>query len=333
MKTCPVCKVQFTGANAKKRLHDHRVSKHGGATAPKPAPKPLAIPKASASRPSSEHISNEEIVTVLSVAAGKSKIYTHLFWPGATGCLLLDKSAVIYSNYKIKSLQYKLSPTVGTTRSGYYVAGIDYDTVDAPNTVRDISALSPKAHQPVWKGSTLRVDPSAAMRVSTSGWRFVSNNSRTETDMGPAVMFAMSLTNPEAEAVSIAVWVKYSVEVMGPDLHSNDGDYFYTGTQWETKKGTAVNNLKVGPGVRSFEGEFTTTASKTAEEAATLVNTFFQTLGKSIADVSTNVVELTDRVWEFHTTARLLAGSTLGLGVVAGVTRARLALTRVPNAL
>lgn len=272
-------------------------------------------------------------MTVLSVAAGKSKIYTHLFWPGATGCLLLDKSAVIYSNYKIKSLQYKLSPTVGTTRSGYYVAGIDYDTVDAPNTVRDISALSPKAHQPVWKGSTLRVDPSAAMRVSTSGWRFVSNNSRTETDMGPAVMFAMSLTNPEAEAVSIAVWVKYSVEVMGPDLHSNDGDYFYTGTQWETKKGTAVNNLKVGPGVRSFEGEFTTTASKTAEEAASLVNTFFQTLGKSIADVSTNVVELTDRVWEFHTTARLLAGSTLGLGVVAGVTRARLALTRVPNAL
>jgi hypothetical protein len=173
------------------------------------------------------------------------------FWPGASRLTKLDQQASLFEQYKLLHCEYKLSPKIGTTEPGHTIAGIDFDTADAPTSSQGVIALSPKVFGPVWSAlSPLVVPPSKAMK---GNWHYTPKGMRAKDGMlGATHAFCMFSDAPKA---SQFVMVKYSVRFAGPTgpqaVQTVEYTYDATSKKWLNQKGQETARMTVMPNAKA----------------------------------------------------------------------------------
>lgn len=217
MATCPVCGKTFA---SKKDLRSHVFSKHsdkakhyyqeGGR---KSSPKASGGSLKTTGSGVGGWIAMEEYlgkcssgVTLLQIA------------PGKTGMPRLDAYALLYDQYCIEKWNIRITPRVGTTVSGMYIAGVVYSHSDKPAQLADVAALQPKIHHAIWQGGSLNVAPSRLMKQK---WMYVYQALGAKEDM-IAGYVAVAVDGTSAE---VDVWVDYAVKFNGPTATQSDKEF------------------------------------------------------------------------------------------------------------
>lgn len=234
--------------------------------------------------------------------------------------MMLDQVAAIYANYRILSLSFHVTPSVGTTKSGHYICGVDYDHEDLPDTMAGVGALSPKIHKAIWQTGVLRVNPSRAMK---SKWHFCGNSERQATDIGPACKLVIYARNTETSALTMQVWAKYTIEFTGPEPKQATKSLVYardkkvvngegeTVSSVEFDKGTRYVELEMQfksgmappvtkDGVKKLVTDSFTDFSKSFDDLVVEVNSIFDSL-TYVVGISMNVLKQFD--WTLTTLA------------------------------
>lgn len=191
VKICPICKASFP---SKETLAAHMNSVHSKGNRQRP--------RRSAQQNVSTNLLVRKELSTITISA--NSVVAFEICPGKSGCTMLDNIANMYEEYKIVSWTVIFKPIVGTNTNGYYTAGVTYGKSQRPQKVGEIASLSPALTNPLYKQSSLSVNP---RKIMGQPWLPVSDGQNAVT--AGAILFGSTST-------SIQVWISYKVLFNGP---------------------------------------------------------------------------------------------------------------------
>jgi len=139
-----------------------------------------------------------------------SAVGFYSFIPGNSGLARLDQFGQLYDLYRIENVRIEYRTSTGSTQSGMFHMGLDYDSLDQPSTVSGVTALNPVVSVPVWQNAQLRVQVDRAQRQK---WLF-TYGSTVRPDPGSSTGFSVATYSGLAQAGEI--WCEYSVVFASP---------------------------------------------------------------------------------------------------------------------
>lgn len=90
-------------------------------------------------------------------------VSNYTFNPGKSGLVKLDQFAQQWQMYTLMHCFVRYQTSVGTTKDGRFLMGIDYDPADGPTDKQGVYALNPRTEGPVWESRRLAVSAKLAM--------------------------------------------------------------------------------------------------------------------------------------------------------------------------
>lgn len=285
---CNICRRMFATASS---LKQHRVDAHNNVSVRRSAPS-AARPR---SRPNSVKNSVVRLTNRFSSATSlntfsleeplifSENLSTYTFLPGVSGLPRLDQMGRLYEQFKLIRLSYHFKPSVGAMNDGFYAAGIDTDAKDLPTTLHSVLVLQPKVYSPVWKETTLTVNPSMVMKGL---WHFTAHHPSRDS---PSYTHAIAVYCEKFRPMCL---VNYTVQFQGPTSGQKDQIYTYTDSKWYDSNGKVITQIDNTPhssvpytyqGPKSYWDSFVKLLENVSVNSESLVGKLFRITGTFIA--------------------------------------------------
>lgn len=156
-----------------------------------------------------------EFLTKLTVPkASTEKITSVNFGPGNSGAAVLDSIAKSFDRWAAHRLVLHYRPSVGTTRDGVALIGIDWDPSDTkPTTESQVASFYPNGRQPVWASFDISL---AIDRIMMSRrWLYTMGTNGVDK-AAFAIHVFVSTTKTTDDLVLGELWASYDLELQGP---------------------------------------------------------------------------------------------------------------------
>ena len=130
----------------------------------------------------------------------------------------LSKQAVLFQQWRVRSMTFQLLTRTGTTTTGSVIMAADYDASQPPPTTEEqVTAYQGAIEDSPWKGMEMKIDPSA---VHSTGPRKFVRDAIVPGDINNydgCNVFVCTLGMADVSAVS-KLWVHYTIELHVPQI-------------------------------------------------------------------------------------------------------------------
>jgi hypothetical protein len=138
--------------------------------------------------------------------------------PQTKPLVYLSAMARLYDRWTLHNVQFTYKPSVGTTKDGSIIFGLDYTGAVNPTTVtrERVSQLNPSARVPVWQEASVRAIESQLMwskQLKTS-WSAATSPASTMTDYCPVTLVYAILGEPTTAYGDM--YIAYDVTLINP---------------------------------------------------------------------------------------------------------------------
>jgi hypothetical protein len=185
--------------------------------------------------------------------AGSANIFTGSFVPTASGMLVLDSVAQTFDRYVVHNVTVHYRPSVGTTKDGYIVMGVDWDSKDNdPTSTQQVESLYPNLRTAVWQDGRMPIGGQS--RIMTRKFLRIPHSETQQEDTYDTTAFKLQISLVTQETPSISagdIWCTYDVTLEGPvaptSLKSSDtwyGQFITTAEMLFTYTGGALASLE-----------------------------------------------------------------------------------------
>jgi hypothetical protein len=158
------------------------------------------------------NLDHEELwVSVKGLALSAPQILR--FAPGSSFPTLafLDKMAIPFDRYVLLRVEVLYKPSVGTTKDGFVVIGVDWDVAGQVSTLAGAQTLLPRVRIPVWQEQRMVLPTNRLMSR-----RFLLCSSNVALSKDPDYgCFGLAISCNQATEVG-EIWVRYRIQLSGP---------------------------------------------------------------------------------------------------------------------